>query len=915
MFRPAAQTKGGGFRPTPAESYMARTDLRDGPGGYRDLNPSASSSTSRGVAISVPSPNGKSNWDRHYPGGEPSRYRNDNYRGGGGGGGGGHYGRGGPQNAFGVQRQHNAAWNDSASLGGGGNNYGRGGEGFDTRRAPPRPAPAPAPKLEALPWDDPPEPEPGFSTVALSSFHSGPGLAGRESPRAQKQRQEADARKKEAEAARNDRDATARTIADSKRAAQDELVRRKLAAAKVPPAGRSTAPKPVDLFNALSKKTSAKSSAQSTSRNSSTGTDNRDKSKDKGKGKEKPPYLEIDASDDDKSDSKKRKRSRSSDSGSGQLSKLRKGVDGFDDSSARMDENGSAGSPSGSPSKKRKRKEPPPTPPRALAELWKDQLEEDGDASPQKVKLKRKGKAVVVVDSEDDGASGSGEESVDSDDDELLRPVETVDPTTLCPFCDALMPEKPSDELLALQKYLVARPHAKHIPTPLNPLAVRLPFTEVASHCKRHLEETTVIPEGIAQGWPQTIPWDELPKRIERECSSFLGSIITGAASSTFLDNAREEWASKGRKAGNVSTEWGSFAVEMPGYYGQRGFDCILATVKKLFIDDIPLLTADRASPLPVDSFLRRVLVPETAVTLIQSDLALPSRAEAARVCRDSAGYGKAVFPVVDAEERAEFARERDRELKAERAARERREKGEREGEGASQESRSKAGVVDVDADADEDDGDEAAPSTSAAPKPAGRKPKAVREAEAQQQRAAEKTAGKGEKPRQRERERESKGAAGSVASSTTSKSSGVSKSTALTIPDESDSDVEITASAAAGLSKPLKPSKPSKARPPSSSSARAALAPTSSMASVAPTLAQLAAEKENREVELSDSAAASDSSADEILDAEVVETGFKKRAKGKGKKGGKKSKEEKGKGKKKAGKKRKVASLSDDSD
>lgn len=71
----------------------------------------------------------------------------------------------------------------------------------------------------------------------------------------------------------------------------------------------------------------------------------------------------------------------------------------------------------------------------------------------------------------------------------------------------------------------------------------------------------------------------------------------------------------------------------------------MLATLRKLFITDAPLLDSFRCAPLSVDSYLRKVLVPELALELIREDLGPGTTREAAEtVLHESRSFGNAMF-------------------------------------------------------------------------------------------------------------------------------------------------------------------------------------------------------------------------------------------------------------------------------
>jgi hypothetical protein len=80
--------------------------------------------------------------------------------------------------------------------------------------------------------------------------------------------------------------------------------------------------------------------------------------------------------------------------------------------------------------------------------------------------------------------------------------------------------------------------------------------------------------------------------------------------------------------------------------YGQKGFDVIMDILNsKLVLGGI--VSANRTAPLDIDTYLRRVMVPETAVRLIQRDMNC-SWAQALDVLQESRDYGAALFGDVE---------------------------------------------------------------------------------------------------------------------------------------------------------------------------------------------------------------------------------------------------------------------------
>lgn len=95
----------------------------------------------------------------------------------------------------------------------------------------------------------------------------------------------------------------------------------------------------------------------------------------------------------------------------------------------------------------------------------------------------------------------------------------SVDPTTLCPYCDCVLPTSPSPTLLDMLQTAHLKSQAD--PRPSNPLARFAPMTVYVDLCHKHQFETRILPEAQAQGWPTQICWPDLQGRIEARESIF----------------------------------------------------------------------------------------------------------------------------------------------------------------------------------------------------------------------------------------------------------------------------------------------------------------------------------------------------------------------------------------------------------
>ncbi|RPD59515.1 hypothetical protein L227DRAFT_503710 [Lentinus tigrinus ALCF2SS1-6] len=90
----------------------------------------------------------------------------------------------------------------------------------------------------------------------------------------------------------------------------------------------------------------------------------------------------------------------------------------------------------------------------------------------------------------------------------------SVDPKTLCPWCDERLPDEPTPHLHALISATkrVSRPEDQLT----NPLGLRAPPAAFVGVCQRHRFEHDWIPHARQKGWPTKIAWDRLADRIIR---------------------------------------------------------------------------------------------------------------------------------------------------------------------------------------------------------------------------------------------------------------------------------------------------------------------------------------------------------------------------------------------------------------
>lgn len=95
----------------------------------------------------------------------------------------------------------------------------------------------------------------------------------------------------------------------------------------------------------------------------------------------------------------------------------------------------------------------------------------------------------------------------------LDEDIQVADPKTLCPWCDKLLPAKPSKTL----RCLMTKAKKSSYPNPRrsNSLGLKAPFHCYLDVCQRHEYEVQELPKASANGWPKTIQFKKIPGRLE----------------------------------------------------------------------------------------------------------------------------------------------------------------------------------------------------------------------------------------------------------------------------------------------------------------------------------------------------------------------------------------------------------------
>lgn len=89
----------------------------------------------------------------------------------------------------------------------------------------------------------------------------------------------------------------------------------------------------------------------------------------------------------------------------------------------------------------------------------------------------------------------------------------SVDPATLCPYCDEPLPVEPTSYLTSVLESTRRRSYPDARPS--NPLGRKAPLATFIAVCQRHRFESVELPEARRKQWPTTIRFELVRERVE----------------------------------------------------------------------------------------------------------------------------------------------------------------------------------------------------------------------------------------------------------------------------------------------------------------------------------------------------------------------------------------------------------------
>ncbi|KAJ7121165.1 hypothetical protein C8R44DRAFT_787431 [Mycena epipterygia] len=239
----------------------------------------------------------------------------------------------------------------------------------------------------------------------------------------------------------------------------------------------------------------------------------------------------------------------------------------------------------------------------------------------------------------------------DDDDLRVLAPVKhapefrmfteepVLDPSTICIYCDALLPRDPSALLLSM--YEEALPQSRPDVRPSNARGLIALLSVFSPICDRHQFERNVLPKASYEQWPIVIDFKDVETRLKAKKAMFDALINDSTPEGPRQQNLfwQRAVALENKSQGLVGNMQNFDQIQV-GYYGERGIVVIETTFRRML--DIPL---GSTTPLTPYNFMVLVLTPEAGVLLIMEDRPQSTRDEAIKTMRESSAYGVQMFP------------------------------------------------------------------------------------------------------------------------------------------------------------------------------------------------------------------------------------------------------------------------------
>ncbi|KAF9575499.1 hypothetical protein EC968_002760 [Mortierella alpina] len=155
----------------------------------------------------------------------------------------------------------------------------------------------------------------------------------------------------------------------------------------------------------------------------------------------------------------------------------------------------------------------------------------------------------------------------------------------------------------------------------------KVSLMEKFEFCRIHDAEALVVPMGLREEYPMHIDFSKLDERVAK-IEADLRGIIERSVRSPYLEKALQNYERMGTLgARRPHVVLANVDQTLPGYYGSKGSAEMFRILAAMFIES-NFLTAERAHPQKPVEYVQQVLIPETAMRLIQEDRSLLQQRE-----------------------------------------------------------------------------------------------------------------------------------------------------------------------------------------------------------------------------------------------------------------------------------------------
>lgn len=203
-----------------------------------------------------------------------------------------------------------------------------------------------------------------------------------------------------------------------------------------------------------------------------------------------------------------------------------------------------------------------------------------------------------------------------------------------CPICKKNLPKEPSAQLSRrIRTFKSIRDDGS------DDWKQRLIRAQYAI-CSLHMAEQQVLPEGKKNGYPITIDFDQLPKRIRRH-RKHLDGVLRGNINNPY----RNAWETRLKDFGSLAKSTHMlmqfYPDTLPGYYGPRGAAVLFDTLCEMFLR--PSKTRRKIDKTDMIELIQMVLIPEASTLLISEDYGECDLKRARELRSDSVKFGQLV--------------------------------------------------------------------------------------------------------------------------------------------------------------------------------------------------------------------------------------------------------------------------------